>query len=266
MNTPINPLQLMPQWADINNALERVLEADEFFVFINTDGNCDYKTSDVYDKTGPKDKAKYARLMSEAAEVENLSHEFLPYTSKLAFKKLVAEGIVRCLEHEYAAAKLAFQAARSYLERRQNRQSRQWYLTAAVVVTTLLAAPFFIYLGYIAPAPLTTFTQHLLFVEAGFIGALFSIMWRMGKTSFDSDADRNIHQWEAAVRIIGGGIAATLVMLAVKAKMLLANFITTDNEIYAMLFLCMAAGALEKWVPSLIAGVGKQKLDTDSKD
>lgn len=266
MNAPINTLQLMPQWADINDVLERVLETEHFIVFVNKSGDCDYKTSDDYDATGPKDKAKHGKLMSEAAEVEQLSHDFLPHKNRIAFKKLICEGIVRCLEHDYVSSKAAFQAARNYLERRQNRQSRQWYLSAAIVITTIVTAPFAIYVAYVLPNPLSALVQHGLYVQAGFVGALFSIILRMGKTSFDSDAERHIHYWEAGVRILAGGIAALLITLAVKAKMLLANFINQENEMYALLFLCIAAGALEKWVPSLIAGVNKQKLGTETKE
>jgi ABC-type Fe3+-siderophore transport system permease subunit len=267
MNAPNNPLQLLPQWANINDVQERILETNQFIIFINAEGNCDYMTSDDYDKSGPKDPGKHGRLMSEATHIEQLSHGFLSATDKIAFKKLIGEGIARSFEHEYIAAKAAFQNARNYLERRQNRQSRVWYMSAAVVVTAILGIPFWAYVALTLEKGLSPMVQTIQYIEYGLLGALFSIMWRMGKTAFDSDAERNVHYWEAFVRIIGGGIAALIIMFAVKAKILFANFVTPENEVYSLGFICVAAGMLEKWAPSLIASAGKQKVDiSDSKD
>jgi hypothetical protein len=259
-----NPHQLLPQWIDLD-VMERALETEHFIVFVNMKGNCDYKTSDAYDTAGAKDPAKHGRMMSEATEIENLDHGFLSEENKIAFKKLICEGIARSLEHEYTAAKAAYQAARSYLERRQNQKSRQWYLSAAVVVSLILIVPFLLYTSDMTLQDMSPRVRDSIYVECGFVGALFSIILRMGKTSFDFGADRALHYWEAGLRIVAGGIAAMLIMLAVKAKILLANFVTADNEIYTLMFICICAGALEKWVPSLIASVGKQKLDMSTE-
>lgn len=268
MNDSVVDLQLSPQWANLN-VLDRVLETEHFIVFVNKLELCDYKTSDEYDRTVPKDKAKYARLISEAANVENSPHVFLSTHDKIAFKRLICEGIARTLEHEYAAAKTAFESARAFLGRRQNEQSREWYLSAAAITTgVLLGVLIIVSLAayWTNTDPLSGLRIYLVFVELGFVGALLSIIVRMGKTSFDFGARRRLHYWEASMRVLAGGIAAMVVVFAVKAKLLFASLIGTENETMALMFLSVAAGALEKWIPSLIASVGKQKISMSHSD
>jgi hypothetical protein len=261
-------LQLSPQWADLP-VRERVLETEDFIVFINNTLCCDYKTSDKYDATEPKDKGKYARLMSEASNIENSPHSFLAEIDKIAFKRLVCEGIARILEHEYTAAKAAFEAAASYLSRRQNEQSREWYLAAATIATAsfLLALVVVqLWANWANIPPMSGNLAYLAYVELGFVGALLSIIVRMGKTSFDFGAQQRLHYWEATMRVVAGGIAALVAVFAVKAKLLFATVVGSDTEVMFLMFISVAAGALEKWIPSLIASVGKQKISMSSKE
>jgi hypothetical protein len=261
-------LQLLPHWADLP-VRERVLETNDFIVFINAALCCDYKTSDKYDATEPKDKGKYGRLMSEASNIENAPHGFLADIDKIAFKRLVCEGIARTLENEYTAAKVAFEAAAAFLSRRQNEQSREWYLAAATASTASFLAILILaqlWANWTGTSPMAGLFGYLVYVELGFVGALLSIIVRMGKTSFDFGAQQRLHRWEATMRIVAGGIAALVVVFAVKAKLLFATVVGTETEMMFLMFLCVAAGALEKWIPSLIAAVGKQKISASSKE
>ncbi|WP_027867756.1 hypothetical protein [Massilia alkalitolerans] len=266
MSDTANELQLSQQWADLD-VLERVLETDDFIVFINKSECCDYKTSDKYDAKPPTDKAKYARLISEASNVENSPHIFLSRHDKIGFKRLICEGIARTLENEYSAAKAAYEAAKAYLERRQNEQSREWYLSAAAITTgalLLVLAVVALVCNLNQVELMAGLGAYLVYVELGFVGALLSIVFRMGKTSFDFGAKQRLHYWEACMRVIVGGIAAMVAVFAVKAKLLFGGLVNPDNEVMFLMFLSVAAGALEKWIPSLIASVGKHKISTSS--
>lgn len=261
-----NDLGLLPQWADLN-VCERVLETEDFIVFINDAICCDYKTSTALDAKGPKDKGKYARLMSEAAHVENSPHSFLTDQDKLSFKRLICEGIARILEDEYTAAKLALEAAMSFLERRQNEQSREWYLLASASTTLVLlvltgAIELWAYLT--STSPTKGVLEYVIYITLGFVGALLSIIFRMGRTSFDYGARKHLHYLEAAMRILAGGITAFVAALAVKAKILFAAVSASNIELEFLMFVSIAAGALERWIPSVIAAVGKQKLSIHS--
>jgi len=261
-----NNLGLMPQWADLN-VYERVLETEDFIVFINDAVCCDYKTSDRLDAKGPKDKAKYARLMSEAAHIENSPHSFLTDQDKLSFKRLICEGIARILEDEYTVAKIALEAATAFLERRQNEQSREWYLLASACTTLVLLTltggiQLWAYLTSMSPTK--GVLEYIIYITLGFVGALLSIIFRMGRTSFDYGARKNLHYLEAVMRILAGGITAFVAALAVKAKILFASVSASNIELEFLMFISIAAGALEKWIPSVIAAVGKQKLGTHS--
>jgi hypothetical protein len=259
---------LLPQWAKLD-VRERVLETEDFIVFINKSECCDYKTSEKFDAKPAVDTAKYARLMSEASHVENAPHVFLSTHDKIGFKRLICEGIARTLEHEYSAAKAAFEAAKAYLERRQNEQSREWYLSAATFTTGGLLAVLLVVLSiaYLNQVELLAgLRTYMVYIELGFVGALLSIIVRMGKTSFDFGAKKQLHYWEAAMRIVAGGIAAMVAVFAVKAKILFGGLVNPENEIMFLMFLSVAAGALEKWIPSLIASVGKHKISAGSGD
>jgi len=89
--------------------------------------------------------------------------------------------------------------------------------------------------------------------SAGALGATLSIITRMGKVQLDCLSGRPLHYMEGASRVIAGALSGLLVYLALLSGQLLPGLLNATNPQVAMLFAAFAAGASERWAPSIVS-------------
>lgn len=96
----------------------------------------------------------------------------------------------------------------------------------------------------------------LMSATAGSLGALFSVIGRTGKLTFDCSAGRALHHLEGASRIWAGALSGSVVALAVRTEVVLAPLSWCEKTPAVMMPAALAAGAGERPATSIISGVG----------
>lgn len=236
-----------------------IISTDKYIVFIDHDGDVDWETSKEYDKNAPNEAnynlSSYNNALNSAALLEVIPCTGLSKRTKLAFKRLIAEGLGCAFDHDYVTADIMFQKASEYVRLRGEEVSRSWYLSAS----SFAALPFLaIALLTIA---LRSWLQQVITLNgvwlviascAGAIGALLSIIARTGKLNFDNAAGRRLHNFEGTSRILAGSISGLLAGLAVRSELLFGNIIHENKMNLVMTAIALIAGTSERLVNSII--------------
>ncbi|MDT5063468.1 MAG: hypothetical protein QOH63_3927 [Acidobacteriota bacterium] len=212
----------------------------------------------------------FGAIMSRVGYLESTSRGLLSNNQLEALELIIGDGVARLLDDRnstYATASL--DKAEEYLKARTTEHARTWYISAAAAVSAFALVCGFIFwllrdwiqgrIGLVAFAV-------LLGASAGSLGALISIISRMGKIDIDALAGKRIHYFEGGVRIIAGMAGAILVTLAVKANILLGALDSAEKSLPLLLVVAMVAGASERIVPNLIKTVeGTISVDSSAK-
>jgi hypothetical protein len=236
-----------------------VISTKRYIVFIDHDGDVDWETTKEYDDNAPNEAnynlASYNNALNSAALLEVIPCTGLSRKTKLAFKRLIAEGLGCAFDHDYVTADIMFQRAGEYVRLRGEEVSRSWYLSASSFATL----PFVI--AALLTVALRSWLQQIITVNgvwlviascAGAIGALLSIIARTGKLNFDHAAGRRLHNFEGASRILAGAISGLLAGLAVRSELLFGNLIHENKMNLVMTTIALIAGTSERLVNSII--------------
>jgi len=232
-----------------------------FIVFINHDGDVDYKTIGQCDqKLLSKDCGK---ILSRIAVLEAVPVSHLPVGTRIAFRAMLGEGLARSLHDDHANAKSLLDAANQFVSARNQEVARRWFVcaTSLAVVGALCAAA----VMWLNRESLTaTWGEHYIPIAvgcaAGATGAYFSVLTRAAKIPLDPTAGRLLHYMEGGGHVVAGMIGAVFVYLAMKAGIVAPKLL--DLGLVGQALACMVGGASERLVPTIIRKVDVTKADT----
>lgn len=247
-----------------------VYATDSFIVFIDKSLDLDWMTNDEYDKEFQCDHAKRNVVLNKAAKLETIPNSHQSEDIRINFKRMVGEGIARGLKCDYDSADQILNEAEQYIRSRNVEIARYWQLATSLIVAGIAGAiglalwSFRVdVLPFLGPTALTC----LLAGASGSIGALLSIIHRLGTTSTTSEAERALHILEGIGRVTGGALSGLLTVCLVKAQILLPALNVNKEFSIVFLALAMLAGASERWAPSLLSRFEKQAQQiTHDKD
>ena len=242
-----------------------ILSCDDFIVFLDNENDLDWKTTDEFDgrNLSESEKKDYNDVMNEIASIESIPCHDLEERIIQNFKRQVGEALVRNLQKDSINAKRMLSIAKQYIIDRNSEKSRYLYL-----ISSGCTAIFFVIVGFILWISKEfwynilgeTIFYILLSSIAGSIGALLSIILRIGNTNLDYHASKKLHYLEASSKIIAGMIGALLIALCIKCEIILPIFSKIDYTNLAMIVGGLIAGASERLVPSIIG-----KLDNTNE-
>lgn len=243
-----------------------VLEADTFIVCIDSELDVDWSTNDGFQ--GLNDETRHHEILNRTALLESLPIYSLPEQIRLSYKRMLGEAIARSLSDDYPNAIKALDSAEGFINARNGELARFWYLTAGGAYAIIIAiAGLLLWFGRHEVKGLLGNTLFWLAIAAvaGAVGALFSIIMRMGKSSLDCSAGKGLHQLESVSRITAGMISAMLIALAIYADFIFSAFTKFSNKQIVIVLAALIAGASERWAPSLIEHVEKQGAQTGKR-
>jgi hypothetical protein len=255
-----------PKWDDVKIEY-LILEAGEFIVYIDPDIDVDWRTSKVYDKTGPKDSSRHNVILNRVALLECIPNDHHRRTVRLNFKRMIGEGLVRSLEHEYQCAENILDVAGAYIENRNVEKARFWQLLVGVILGAsagLLALVAWGCREYLLNILSETGYYLVLAGLAGSLGAVLSMIFRMGRMNPSCEAPRDLHFLEASSRVFAGFLSGQVLALAVHLGILFPIVGRAGNVHLAMLLAATVAGASERMAPSLIGTI--ERSSEDSQD
>jgi hypothetical protein len=228
-------------------------------VFIDWSGDLDWQRDDkaVHYASEKGHDCHVSEILNATSALEPYVRNW-PKDLKLSAKRVLGEAIARVFRCDYANGQDAIKKAKRFIIDKSREVSRYWTLQACTASATVAGA-----LGVAAIwqsallAQVFGRTPYLLFLAAcaGAIGALLSIILRLGKLSFDASAERRLHYAEGVTRIVAGGISGILIGALVKLGVFLPVFSQAGLTTTAICAAALIAGASERLVPTIIAKV-----------
>lgn len=253
------------KWEKLHGAIDvkvLIIETESYIVFIDPYFDLDWITTKEYDEKGVDNIQKHNDILNKIALLECKPTSFLDQKIQINYKRLLGEALARSLGHDYVRANSILDQAEIYIKERGKEIARQWYLNRAGKTTFIflvLGFSLWIFRDYaIGIAGRNAFIVSLA-VVAGSLGALLSIIFRMGKEGMDCLSGKEAHQLESMYRIIAGMLSALLGALLVLSGIVLPVFSKVNNVDVGIILIGFISGMSEQFAPSIM-----QKMENGS--
>lgn len=243
---------------------EIVICSESFIVYVDTELYVQWYTTDEH-----REPEYCGEVLNLVAKLEAQSNFIGEKAMLFAYRKRIGEGLARCLScYPKETALAALKEVASELRARNKEVSWIWYFQASYWVTLALAMVFV--LCWLARdrlrADITPIAFEVILGSiCGTFGSLLSVTARSNRLTFDANAGKDLHMLEGLARVAAGFIGGLLMALAIKAGLILGGTTFSGNKLALLFFICIAAGASERIVPSLINTVEGATVDRDEK-
>ena len=239
---------------------------EDYVVFLDSENDLDWQTTKELDKLIDEKCGSLAnQVFNFGAELNAVPVEHLTQVQRKNFRVMVGEGFARLFRLDAQNALQMLEKAQKYVLSRNEEVARKWQLQATGITAALFTIAFLViwtlrkdaiaFLGQ-------TGSNLVLGVCLGAVGALFSILVRMGDSHLDPSAGPSLHWMEGAARVLAGAVGAGVCQLAVHLSLILG--VLKDGGLPAMLFVGLIAGASERLVPALIKRVENDTMAKSS--
>lgn len=234
-------------------------EDGAYIVFIDYEGDLDWRRDDMAEAFTKKQNydCHLSEVQNEVSVLEPLVHHW-PRDVKFSAKRILGEALARVFRCDHDNALKVLAKGKKFIKDKSREVSRYWTLQACTAAA-ILALGLGLAAIWKSEALKELFGQipFVLFLAAcaGAIGALLSVILRLGNLAFDSTAERRLHYAEGVTRIMAGGISGVLVGALVKVGIILPVFAQSGMATTAMCAAALIAGASERLVPTIIAKV-----------
>ena len=251
-----------------------VRRTKDYIVHIDAeDSRLDWETSASYDKKQESDplyiRSRYNSVHCDVAVLEARPCLGLDQRVTIEFRTLLGEALVCAFENDYETADKMITAAAAYIDARSQEKSRLWYLDACMwtaVPCALLAVIFAINKNALTASIGVSLFWTVLAAFSGAIGALFSVILRIGRLSVDCASGKTLHDLEGFSRILAGAISGTFVAIAFFSGIFFPAVVQAEKSHYAIILLAMLSGISERSAVSLIAKFQSEKLDINTNE
>jgi hypothetical protein len=242
---------------ELNKMVEHVILAtDDFVVYLDSEMYVQWHTVDGYEPSPNR-----GDVLSRATILEAQSSFIQDKERLCVVRRMIAEAVAQCLDKQpILASNRLLREAEQKIEARNKEVSWQWYFTAAYItvgVCIFLVLLMWLFRSCIVKYLGNTGVEVILGSLCGPMGALLSATSRANRLVMDANAGRNIHQFEGLCRIGVGIVGALFVALAIKGGLIMGGITFQGSPLALMLALCVAAGASERLVPSLVVAFEK---------
>ena len=241
-----------------------VIDTEYYIVFVDSKLELDWITSKEFDDKGHSDLEKHNNVLNKIALLECKPNDSLPEKITLDFKRLLGEALARSLSSDYETANNLLNNADTYIRERGEELSRQWYLltagktSLAVLIAGLVA---WLFRDSIVLIVGKQFFIYGITMVSGALGALLSIIMRMGKENLNCHAGKNLHELESRYRIFAGMLSALLAALAISNGIIFPILSKSSSAGISLVFVGFLGGMSERFAPSILS-----KLDDKKKN
>jgi hypothetical protein len=244
-----------------------ILSAEGFIVFLDKDLDVDWSTTTEWNsRIG--DAKELGETLIRAAAVECIPNDHQRANVRLNFKRMIGEGVARALDGDYESAKKSLDRARVYIDARNVEKARYWQLCTACTLGVIFALCG-LTLWLLRDRAIRSLGDPAFFLVlasvAGSIGAVLSMIFRMGNSSPTSEAPKSLHILEAASRVLAGCFSGLLASGAVQIGLILPVVAGNGHLRSMMLVVAFVSGASERLAPSIIARVESRPAERPAK-
>jgi hypothetical protein len=252
-----------PELNKVVNVL--VMCDDKFIVYLAEDYSIQWRTTDDH-----KPPEYCGVILNRVASLEMRSRFIADKEILRGIRYQIAEGLSRCFEEQSPRSlpSAILDEVATELEARNRETSWGWYFSSAYRVTgicvAMLVAVWLCRVWMRAAIGFGAF-EVLLGTLCGAVGALLSVTTRGNRLVMDANAGQSIHNLEGLSRIGAGIGGAFLVSLCMKGGVLLAGASFSGSRLALQLAFCIAAGASERLVPSLLKSMDTAAAPVDRR-
>lgn len=226
-----------------------------FIVYLDQQLDVDWEDTTAYHEELAAEKVDVGKVQGRVTCLEAVPIDHLTEPIKCAFRSILGEAMCLALEKDMRGAQVLLAKAEEFVSARNHEQARTWYVCGCIRSTAafLVIAPLVmaIYWWRYPCSPLAERMNILGVGMGGAVGALFSILLRVGRAPLDPAAGAWVHKLEGAARVAVGVIGALMVMCAIRAELLLPQL----RDEYGIVLACVIAGASERLATALIERV-----------
>ena len=228
---------------------------DGYIVYIDPENDIDWK--DTRDKSAWKEeeRAAFAQCIGKLTDADAEPTGHLDFETIRKFRIKTGAGYVLALNKCFGDVDRAIAEALHFIRQRKSEKARQLFL----IYSTLIVA-FVLGLWCINQNTQTVPTDWVLALLFGVLGAYFSIWTRYGKLIMTGLSSKTLHFLETLTRMIIGAISASVLVLAVKAKILLPDLVHASPE-WIFGLIGFVAGFSERIIPSLVEAFSKKIVE-----
>lgn len=240
----------------------------KYIVFLDNENDLDWQTSDEFDEREltEDDRKGYNQVKNEIDSAECIPSENLDEKIVISFKKQLGEALIRAFEKDFENANKMVSKAKEFVFKRSVEESRFLFLTSCAIAT-LISMIAFILLWLTKVNSINIFGETLYYSMlasfTGALGALLSVILRMGKSNLDFNASKKLHYLEGSSRVVAGMISALIVALCIQTGILLPIFAKIESTHLAMILGGLIAGSSERFAPSIINKLDNQINNTE---
>lgn len=251
-----NPEQ---KWESQNLGIKNLVYCTyDFVVFINTEIECDWKTSDEYDEIIKHHKKALSQIQTRAKHLESQANESLSKEKAEEYKVLICDSMSSALQ-------LEFDNANEALENVHKRLAKEWsknYRIAQIVTSLIYVLITYILINILVvidfKLPTMASIEGYMWYMFGMLGATISLIIRNSEITYESSSNLYLHITESIAKLTVGGVFGCIAIFGVKSGLLL-SFLTKDgsspNVIY---FVAFCFGFSEKLIPLLTKPLEKE--------
>ena len=201
----------------------------------------------------------YDTIAVEMIRIMSIQISHLALNVRQRSRDTIAHALVLVLRGRATEAQEVLGVAETYINARNSEHARLCTVkTVLTVVAGTLALTAAIVLVSAWSSSLSfwdknQFLAGVLACAMGSVGALVSMVYGMGTTNIDPDADTEVRKWEVALRVIAGAIGGFVAIVAVRSGLVLSDTLGTAAPVSPIVMLtCMAAGTSERFVPNIM--------------
>jgi hypothetical protein len=176
--------------------------ADAFIVFIDDDCDLDWKWHGPF-----PDNSQIGKVWNDIA-FEEIWLKNWPVDLKVSAKRALGEALARMMDGESENSQLALKAAKRFVSLKGKEVSRYWTLQACsfgAAIAVLWGALSIVFQTPIRDIIGTTPWRLEVAAAAGAVGALLSVILRLGRVDLDARAERRLHFAEGVRSYRGRG-------------------------------------------------------------
>lgn len=249
--------------AELNKTIQDlVLNSETYLVYVATDNSIQWSTTDEH-----KAADHFGEVLSRVAILEARSEFIEDQNTLRSVRRQIAEGLARCLGgHQKSDCFALLDEVDHLLAARNKETAWKWYFTAAYKVTgvcTVGLVLLWITRACVVATVGRTAFEVSLGILCGAIGALLSATTRASRLVMDANAGQQIHRLEGLSRIGAGLIGALFVALSFEGGLIMGGVQFPGNRLAMLLAFCIAAGASERLVPSLVDKIERSAFSDD---
>ncbi|MBN3724363.1 hypothetical protein [Burkholderia sp. Ac-20379] len=251
---------------ELNKLIKSLVICSELFiVYLSDDYSIQWRT------VGAHEPAKhFGEVLNRVASLEMRSRFISDKSTLLGIRHQIAEGLARCLEgRPLASSSAILKEVELEVQARNREVSWGWYFGAAYPIGAGCAVGIFIlwiFRNYFRGILGGGAFEVALGAFCGAIGALLSVTSRGDRLVMDANAGKPIHNLEGISRVGAGIGGAFFAALAVKSGIILGGAHFFGSKLALLMAVCVAAGASERFIPSLVKNIEKIAHQAGEKD